>query len=80
MDMFSLVLLYLLYQGETALAGQLGIGGSLVEQLHFTNTPQGFQLIGIACLRLAFFVALVVVAVDTFTRIVRLLKNVLFNP
>ena len=79
-DIFALVLLRLLLQGQMAWSSQMGLGGSLDEQFHFTNTPQGFQLIGMASLRLAFFVALIVLAVSTFFRIYRLIKNDLFNP
>ncbi|MGA7192922.1 MAG: hypothetical protein WBW94_04760 [Anaerolineales bacterium] len=78
-DVFALVLLDLLFRGQGAWSNQMGIGGSLVEQLQFTNTPQGFQLIGMACFRLAFFVALVVIAVNTFFSIYRLIKHDLFN-
>ena len=79
-DVFVLVLLDLLFRGQVAWSNQMGIGGSLVEQLQFTNTPQGFQLIGMASFRLAFFVALVVIAVKTFFSIYRLIKHDLFNP
>ncbi len=78
-DGFSLVLLYLLYQGHVNWANQMGFSGSMIEQFQFTNSPQGLQLIGMACFRLAFFVALIVVAVSTFFRIYRLIKNDLFN-
>jgi len=78
-DVFALVLLDLLFRGQVAWSNQMGIGGSLGEQLQFTNTPQGFQLIGMASFRLAFFVALVVIAVNTFFSIYRLIKHDLFN-
>ncbi len=78
-DVFALVLLDLLFRGQVAWSNQMGIGGSLVEQLQFTNTPQGFQLIGMASFRLAFFVALVVIVVNTFFSIYRLVKHDLFN-
>jgi hypothetical protein len=78
-DVFALVLLDLLFRGQVAWSNQMGIGGTLVEQLQFTNTPQGFQLIGMASFRLAFFVALVVIAVNTFFSIYRLIKHDLFN-
>ena len=78
-DVFALVLLDLLFRGQVAWSNQMGIGGSLAEQLQFTNTPQGFQLIGMASFRLAFFVALVVIAVNTFFSIYRLIKHDLFN-
>jgi len=78
-DIFALVLLRLLLQGQVAWSNQMGISGSMHEQFQFTNTRLGSQLIGMASFRLAFFVALVVIAVSTFFRIYRLVKNDLFN-
>jgi hypothetical protein len=78
-NIFSLVLLYLLFQGQVAWSDQMGIGSSMAEQFQFINTPQGFQLIGMASFQLAFFVAFIVIAVDTADRIYRLIRNDLFN-
>ena len=78
-NIFSLVLLYLLYQGQVAWSDQMGIGSSMAEQFQFINTPQGFQLIGMASFQLAFFVAFIVIAVDAAERIYRLIRNDLFN-
>jgi len=78
-DIFALVLLDLLFHGQMAWSNQMGSGGTIVEPFQFTNTPQGLQLVGMACFRLAFLVALIVIAVSTFFRIYRLIKNDLFN-
>ena len=78
-NIFSIVLLCLLLQGQAAWSNQMGVSDFVVEQFQFTNTPQGFQLIGMASFQLAFFVALIVIAVDTADRIYRLIRNDLFN-
>ena len=78
-NIFSIVLLCLLLQGQIAWLNQMGISDFAVEQFQFTNTPEGFQLIGMASFRLAFLVALIVIAVNTFFSIYRLIKNSLSN-
>ena len=60
---------------SNGLANQMGASDFVVEQFQFTNTPGGFQLIGMASFRLAFFVALIVITVDTIIRIYRLVRN-----
>ena len=78
-NIFSIGLLYLLLQGQMAWSNQMGVSDFVVEQFQFTNTPGGFQMMGMASFQLAFFVALIVIVVDTAERIYRLIRNDLFN-
>jgi len=78
-NIFSIVLLYLLLQGQMAWLNQMGVSNFVVEQFQFTNTPEGFQLIGMAGFRIAFLVALIVITVDTIVRIYRLIRTSLSN-
>jgi|SRR5271157_97083 len=78
-NIFSIVLLCLLLQGQAAWSSQMGIGDFAVEQFQFTNRPGGFQLIGMASFRLAFLVALIVIAVQTTIHIYQLIRNSLSN-
>ena len=74
-NIFSIGLLSLLLQGQMAWLNQMGVSDFVVEHFQFTNTPGGFQLIGMASLRLAFLVALIVITVNTVVRIFQLLRN-----
>ncbi len=78
-NIFSIVLLCLLLQGQMAWLNQMGVSDFVIERFQFTNTPGGFQLIGMASFRLAFLVALIVIAVQTMIRIYRLIRHDLFN-
>ena len=78
-NIFSIVLLCLLLQGQIAWLNQMGISDFAVERFQFTNTPGGFQLIGMASFRLAFLVALIVITINTVIRIYRLIRNSLSN-
>jgi hypothetical protein len=79
-NIFSIGLLSLLLQGQMAWLNQMGVSDFVVEQFQFTNTPRGFQLIGMASFRLAFLVALIVIAVQTMIRIYRLIWNSFSHP
>jgi hypothetical protein len=74
-NIFSIGLLSLLLQGQMVWLNQMGVSNFVVEQFQFNNTPGGFQLIGMASFRLAFLVALIVIAVQTVIRIYRLIWN-----
>jgi hypothetical protein len=74
-NIFSIGLLTLLLQGQMAWLHQMGLSDFVIEQFQFTNTPGNFQLIGMTSFRLAFFVALIVITIDTVFRIYRLIKH-----
>ena len=73
-NIFSLIVLAFLIQGHTAWLNQMGMHDFIFTPEQFSQNPAGLQLLVMTSFRLAFYVALIVTAIETVMMGIRLFR------